>query len=467
MLPSCPERREHVDPTPQHHDPLDMRLVLLLVVCTVPATAQERMTPLVRAVQLARASVVNIHSEKSPPRSANTIFSTSKDRKVSGMGTGIIIDERGYIVTNYHVVEDVDALDVSLGDGSRYRARTISFDRARDLAIIKIDAKQKLQVMPLGTSSDLMLAETVFAVGNAFGYEHTVTSGIVSAIGRDVEVNETQSYYNLIQTDASINPGNSGGPLLNLRGEVVGINVAIRAGAQRIGFAIPIDDARRAIAELMSAEKLFGVTAGIVTKDVKTGSAQRAIVDSVDQAASSSGLRKGDQIVRIDNVQVRDSVDANRALFGHRAGDTVQVRVLRNGESVSLNLQLARASTPEIAEAAPAPSRTVSLPRIENQTTTRVWKLLGLRLAPLPSSATGKLGSRYRGGMQVTDIRPGSPAQLKGIQRGDYLVGLHIWETLSFNDMAYILADEQLSQHNPLTFYIVRQGKTMFGQLPL
>ena len=166
------------------------------------------------------------------------------------MGTGVIIDERGYIVTNYHVIQDVDVITVTLDGGSSYEGRPVSYDRKHDLAIIKVAANEQLTVMKMGTSSDLMLAESVYAVGNAFGYEHTVTAGIVSQLHRDVEVDETQAYENLIQTDASINPGNSGGPLINLNGEVIGINVAIRSGAQRIGFAIPIDDARRTIAQI-------------------------------------------------------------------------------------------------------------------------------------------------------------------------------------------------------------------------
>ncbi len=149
------------------------------------------------------------------------------------MGTGIIIDERGYIVTNHHVVNGVDKVSVTLDSGSTYSAVVISEDPVRDLAVLKIQASVPLTVMPLGTSSDLMLGETVFAIGNAFGYESTITVGIVSALHRDVEVNDTQSYKNLIQTDAAINPGNSGGPLINLNGEVVGINVAIRAGTRR------------------------------------------------------------------------------------------------------------------------------------------------------------------------------------------------------------------------------------------
>lgn len=443
--------------------------VMLLLLYTLPAAAAEdRMTPLVRAVQIAQSSVVNIHSEKSGRnRSGTDVFSGSKDRKVSGMGTGIVIDERGYIVTNHHVVHEVDALEASLGDGSRYRARVVSVDKAKDLAIIKINPRKKLTVMPLGTSSDLMLAETVFAVGNAYGYEHTVTSGIVSAMGRDVEVNETQSYFNLIQTDASINPGNSGGPLLNLNGEVIGINVAIRAGAQRIGFAIPIDDARKTIAKMMSAERLFGVSAGLVTHDVKDAQTRRVIVDRVSSGSASAGLAAGDQILRVDNITVQDSVDVSRALFDHRPGDVVKMQVRRNGQLVEADVRLTKVPQQVASTNGKSPTRTVSLPVAPNGTSARAWKVLGLRLTALSRAEVSTIAPRYRGGMRVTAVRKGSPADQKGIAPGDFLVGLHIWETLNDNDMAYVLADEQIRQHNPLTFYIVRGGSTMFGRLAL
>ena len=229
-----------------------------------------RDTPLVKAVKKCQDCVVNIHTEKSGVEDTDTRFFTAKPRKVTGMGTGIVVDERGYIVTNYHVIQNVDVITVTLHNGETLLARPVSFDRKQDMAIIQVKASSPLSVMSMGTSTDVQLAEQVFAVGNPFGYGHTVTSGIVSALGRDVEVDETQAYENLIQTDASINPGNSGGPLLNLLGEVIGINVAIRAGAQRIGFAIPIDDARRTVARLLSTERLNRVSHGVYANDVKS-----------------------------------------------------------------------------------------------------------------------------------------------------------------------------------------------------
>ena len=190
-----------------------------------------------------RGAVVNIHSERTVqvPVGDELFAHAPLQNRVNGMGTGIIIDPRGYIITNQHVVDDVSVIRVHLTDGSSHTARVLVRDHESDLALLKIDVSRPLPTMPLGTSSDVMVGETVIAIGNAYGYEHTVTVGIVSAIKRDVTLNKEVSYKALIQTDASINPGNSGGPLLNINGELIGVNVAIRAGAQGIGFAIPVD----------------------------------------------------------------------------------------------------------------------------------------------------------------------------------------------------------------------------------
>ena len=296
--------------------PMLAALLSTIVLQFSSATAGDaRDTPLVRAVQQSRKSVVNIHTERMSADDKDSKFFSSKSRKVTGMGTGVVIDERGYIVTNYHVIQDVDVITITLEGGASFEGRPISYDRKHDLAIIKIASTEPLTVMTMGTSSDLMLAETVYAVGNAFGYEHTVTAGIVSQLHRDVEVDETQSYENLIQTDASINPGNSGGPLLNLNGEVIGINVAIRSGAQRIGFAIPIDDARRTIARLMSVERLNGIPHGLATKDIKTAEEKKLVVE---QVATESGRLVWNQDWR------RDSFNSRHDCAGqHRPGTII------------------------------------------------------------------------------------------------------------------------------------------------
>ena len=414
-------------------------------------------------------SVVNIHTEKAAPADKESRFFTQKSRRVSGMGTGIVVDERGYIVTNYHVIHDVDQITVTLKNGETVAGRKVSFDRKHDMAIIHVDASEPLSVMPLGTSSDVMLAEQVFAVGNAFGYEHTVTSGIISAIGRDVEVDETQSYENLIQTDASINPGNSGGPLLNVNGQVIGINVAIRAGAQRIGFALPIDDARRTIARLLSTERLRGVSHGVFATDVKTPSEQKLVVDDVmaGSAAALCGLKNGDVLTEVRGIRIRDTADWERGLLDVPVGTVLDVSILRNGLKTTLRFTVGVGKNIPSAVAAAdtpvAPVQTVASPTKAKDSSDRseirnkVASMLGLRLSSLNAQDRTVIGRRYKGGLRVTAAESGGLAARHGIRRGDILLGLDGYETLDDRNLKFILLDSRIKNLKSLSFQIFRQ----------
>lgn len=441
---------------------------LVLAVSTVDAMAVStlRETPVVKAIRRAQGAVVNIHSEKTADDSGS-LFSVDRGRKINGMGTGIVIDERGYIVTNHHVVDGVDSLRVTTREGSAYTASVVSYDRKHDLAIIKVNATRPLMVMPLGTSSDVMLGETVIAVGNAYGYEHTMTGGLISALARDVEVNEKQSYRNLIQTDASINPGNSGGPLINLDGEVIGINVAIRAGAQRIGFAIPIDDARQVIAQLLNVEKLSHTWHGLNSTDIKAGEIRHLSVDSTipDSPAAGAGLEPGDVIERVGRVNISDGADFERACLGRKPGDELELVVRRDDKTQTLSMTLAHATN--------KPARTYgTIVRTKTDEkadagSSRFWRQFGIQLDTLASKDRSLVGPRYRGGMRVTGVRANSPAALNGIQQGDILVGLHIWETVSIENVDYVIAHPQLRSFAPLKFYVLRGEETLWGHLPV
>jgi serine protease Do len=439
---------------------------ILMSATSIAATPRE--TPLVLAVKKAKNAVVNIHSEKTT-FSGEDLFSSGKGRKVNGMGSGILIDERGYIVTNHHVVKGVDKLRITLHDGSTYTARLINAAPVHDLAIIKIDSKNTLEVMPLGTSSDLMLGETVVAVGNAFGYEHTVTSGIISALSRDVEVNESQSYKNLIQTDASINPGNSGGPLLNLDGEVIGINVAIRAGAQRIGFAIPIDDARKVIAELLSVEKMNGTYHGLMSKDIKSGKQRKLVVSSAspNSPAEKAGFQSGDVVVQAGTVKVVDRADFERALLGHTLGEKIEVMVQREEKEEKLTLELSQHKKHTVSSAGAETVFRGNNDPNQKKNIEKIWEILGLKLATLSDNDSQLTKTKYHGGMQVVEVRKDSPAASNGIHKGDILVGLHLWETISFDNVAFVLNHSNLKALNPLKFYIFRKGNTWYGNASL
>lgn len=421
-----------------------------------------RETPLVRAVKKARVAVVNIHTEKLAVE-----VSPGPPKKINGMGTGIVIDERGYIVTNQHVVADVESMSCTLHDGSTYKADVISYDRKHDLAVIKINPTKPLVTMPMGTSSDLMLGETVVAIGNAFGYTDTVTAGIVSSLSRDVEVNEHQSYKNLIQTDASINPGNSGGPLINLDGEVVGINVAIRAGAQRIGFTIPIDDARRYVARLLNIERLNNTYHGMTCHDEKRPGEFKLIVDSTDgnSPAAQAGLQSGDIITSIGSLKVADGADLERSLLGRKVGETVPVVVLRGGQTVTLNMSVQ--PLPSSVARQPKPAPVVSRAQNDESADELAWRVLGLKITRIAPEQFEPAQSIYHGGLRVVDVRAQSPAARNGIQQGDILVGLHDLETTKAEDIKYILNNAQVGSADQLKFRVLRGQQTLNGNLRL
>ena len=377
-------------------------------------------------------------------------------------------------------------ITVTLEGGASYEAHPVSYDRKHDLAIIRVTAVEQLTVMHMGTSSDLMLAETVYAIGNAFGYEHTVTAGIVSQLHRDVEVDETQSYENLIQTDASINPGNSGGPLINLNGEVIGINVAIRSGAQRIGFAIPIDDARLTIARLISVEKLNGISHGLGTKDIKSAEEKKLVVEQVaaESAADLCGIKVGDVIRSIRGIIVLDGTDLERSLLDLPRGKVVDVIVDRDGRDQTLQLTVGVGKANGIPVAAISQQSDVSIagnptktepPRVaktiiseaEVGVMNRAWDLLGLRLESLNEVDRAEIAHkvypgarkpvRYNGGLRVVAVRSGSVAA-GFVNEGDILLGLDGFETLGSTNISYILRDARISNLAPMKCQILRNG---------
>lgn len=414
------------------------------------ATTSLRRTAIVKAVEAAQPSVVNIHGRKTVRDNAAL---TDASRQVNGMGTGIIIDERGYIITNYHVVEGVGRIQVTLHDDSELVAQLIAHDPKTDLAIIKINTEGKQPVIATGTSRDLMIGEPVIAVGNAFGYTHTVTRGIISALHRTVQVSDEQKYHDLIQTDASINPGNSGGPLLNIDGEMIGINVAVRVGAQGIGFAIPIDEAMDVAARLMTAEKIERVAHGVIGKTTFDETTPYFVVSALrkDSAGEKGGLQVGDVVVSAGDTKVERALDFERAMIGRRPGEEVALTVKRNQESVKVSIILDAATKGTIAK--------VSTERDLH------WDTLGVKLSPMNSGEFRLLNSRYRGGLKVLAVRDDSPASKQGIRAGDVLVGMHIWETVSVDNLNYILNRDDFVDLQPIKFYIVRGSETLFGHL--
>jgi serine protease Do len=420
-------------------------------------TTGNRITPIVRAVRDAAPAVVNIQGQKPVVDAAAPAGRGVATREVNGMGTGVVIDSRGYILTNHHVVDGVRQINVTLDGGQAYVAQLVAHDRETDLAVIRIRTPQPLPTITLGTSQDLMTGETVVAVGNAYGYEHTVTSGIVSALHRNVQVNETQQYLDLIQTDASINPGNSGGPLLNLDGKMIGLNVAVRAGAQGIGFAIPVDKALDVASRLLNVEKLENQWHGItpLAADGPTGPVTIAKVDR-DSPAQAGGLQQGDELKQIGTTAIERPLDVERALLGRRPGDRVPVLVKRGDEDVSLDLVIA---------AKGGRTRDVEPAGTFQQAT---WDAFGLILTPEPASTLRSRKLPLDGGMRVVAVKPGSSAAQQGVVKGDILVQVHRWYTTSEDDVKYILnRADAVAKLGAVRFDIVRGNERFFGQLAL
>lgn len=422
----------------------------LFVVACLPASASYRETPLVRAVKQARPSVVNIRSEKLAPGQLD-----SSANKMSGMGTGVIVDERGYVVTNYHVIEDVSSIRVTLVDGSTYPAEVVARDPETDLALLRIrplverESLPTLAVMPFGRSDDLMHGETVIAIGNAYGYEHTITCGIVSELHRNVQLSATQRYRDLIQTDASINPGNSGGPLINADGEMIGLNVAIRAGAQGIGFAIPVDQVKDVLSDLLSVQRIRGTWHGIVA----VSAPGEVVVREVEPGspADQAGLRPGDALVRLADRHIRFAYDIERALLDKTPNDEVSLEIARGDGPHVMFLELA---------SAPGRDRT---PRAGDDP---IWTRLGLRLAPYSAPhELRRYSSELRGGLVVREVRPGSPAERAGLVTADILVGMHQLETRSESHVRYVLQLQEKDTIDPLTFHVVRNERMYRGYI--
>jgi serine protease Do len=293
-----------------------------------------RRTPIVEAVEKTRAGIVTIKVEKKG----------AWNRKQS-VGTGVIVDEHGYVLTNQHVVAGAERIIVRLIDDTDLFATVAFEDEPQDLAVLRVQTGKKLQALPLGPGSDLMVGETVIAVGHPFGYTNTVSTGIISYVGRDVTMPGGSVMTNLIQVNAGINPGNSGGPLLNINGEMIGINVALREDAQGIAFAINADTVQQLLTRHLSAQKVAGVQHGLKCREAvepEGPTRQRVMVKEVAEAgpAARAGLKTGDAILRVAGKTVANRWDMERSLWDRKAGDRIELAVLRRGAEVKLDLTL-------------------------------------------------------------------------------------------------------------------------------
>ena len=322
---------------------------LLLAGFAAPAPGRDepvfdRQTPIVKVYQDTHKAVVNITGERvistSRPRGYQWPdmfdFWVPRRQRQAVLGSGMVVHEDGYVITNAHVVEDADKIKVVFSDGSEFPAEMVDADKDKDLAVLKIDTEQKLPFIHFGRSDDLMIGETVIAIGNPYGYSNTVTSGVVSAVGRDIQVTEETWLRGLIQTDAPINPGNSGGPLLNINGDLIGVNTAIRPDAQNIGFAIPVDTLADNLRRMLMPERLRRVRLGLVVGRMKkAGSVSGLVVQSVGKAspADKKGIAAGDMILEIDGHSLTNVIDFYVKLREKQAGEPIDIKYVRPTDS--------------------------------------------------------------------------------------------------------------------------------------
>ena len=398
---------------------LALRLIALSCVTLLAAAAaadppdrQRRRSPVVDVFEQCRNAVVNISTTRiqrvrtlRPGRFWDDIFDFGRpfvhEHEIKSVGSGVVIHENGYIVTNAHVVAQASDVHVIFADGQTAEAQVVSADPEHDLAVLKIDTALPLPYVTLGRSDDIMVGETVVAIGNPLGLRHTVTAGIVSALDRELRFSRDLTYSGLIQTDAAINPGNSGGPLLNVDAELIGINTAIRGDAQNVGFAIPVDRLWDLLPVMLDIERSQRVRFGLA---VNGPDAQVAAVRP-DSPAAQAKLRPGDRITQFQDHRVRDAIDYYVRLLEQQPGQTIRLAYQRGDEIREAKIALQPVPPPDGDELA--------------------RRLLGLKLGEFDAATRRKYDLPRDVGVLVDEVEQNSPAARARIAPGDLILRLN------------------------------------------
>ena len=459
-------------------------LLSTFIVFLCVATAQAALPDFTALVKTAGPAVVNINTEKTVelggrgsfpfpmpfgdlfkgmPGFPNDFFNDQQQpfqRKQKSLGSGFLISADGYIVTNHHVVEGADTIAVSFDDKSKkektYQAKLIGSDKLTDLAILKID-ETGLPFLKFGDSDAIQVGEWVLAIGNPFGLDHTVTSGIVSAKGRSIRSNPFDSF---LQTDASINPGNSGGPLLNMAGEVIGINAAIIANGQGIGFAIPSNMAKEIIETLRTDRKVsrgwIGVTIQTLdengAKALGLPEAKGALVGDVlpGNPAAEAGMKPGDVILSVNGETIGDSADLSRKVAAVKPGSNAQIEIWRNGSSKTLTVKIAERKNELSKEKGENPSSGNAL-----------TDLLGMTVRSLTKEDAGRMRLDNAEGVIVTKVENGKNAAEAEIHVGDVIIAANGLPVTDVDSLTEIVND-QGRKRGAVMLHIIRQSQRLF-----
>jgi serine protease Do len=379
---------------------------------------------------------------------------TQQEVRQNSLGSGFIIDKNGYIVTNNHVVENATDIKVSLSDSEEFDAEVVGRDPQTEIALIKIEAPRDLPVARLGDSDALRVGEWVVAIGNPFGLGQTVTAGIASAKGRIIG---TSAYDDFIQTDASINPGNSGGPLFNLRGEVIGINTAIVATGQGIGFAIPVNLAKEVLTQLQEKGRVTRGFLGVQVQQVAPelarafglGRPRGALVAYVqpDSPGAQAGIREGDVIVEFNGRAIIDMHELPRLVANTAPGSAAGVRLIRQGRE-----HMVQVNVGDVPEAPP-----------EMFGTTIPDKELGLTVQELEADVAHELGLPNMQAVVVSDVEEGSSAEEGGLSRGDLILEVNRQPVTTLQDFRAAL--DHTTDMKSLLFLIRRGDNTLYVAL--
>ncbi len=389
----------------------------------------ERESPVVRAVRKVSPAVVNISSSYEVRKRANPFSGFGMDpffeeffkdffdprferrRESTSLGSGVIIDgKRGFILTNAHLIERSGNIKVVLEDEREFEAKIVGADPDSDLAVLQIDSPTRLPSIEMGSSDDLMIGETVIAIGNPFGFSHTVTTGVISAVNRSIRTDE-RVFLDFIQIDASINPGNSGGPLLNINGDLIGINTAIYAKAQGIGFAIPINKAKKIISDLIQYGEVIQTWIGITVQNLdkklarylKVPDKKGVMVKALepDSPASSAGLKEGDIILAIGSNKIASVRDYWSVKKTYAAGDTLKAKIWRNGKTETVRIK----------------SRVFPVEMAENL----ALRLMGIRVEDLTPKNRKNYRIAVRQGVVISEIDGRSDLARIGARPGDVI----------------------------------------------